>query len=427
MAYKPPMHGKDHRPPKYGTAPGPGGGSDPVDGMLWLPSGAETDGQVLARDSTATYGIKWATASGGSTSQPMSPGLVVAHRENTKRYPGGVRVVSLESWAWDATATDDIGLARRQVKHDQTAADFASASDSIVATTEDWGLIPGTAYRIYIGFKVDSAVAATGHIVLEAGGTESDLATNGSQTVRFGMATLPTTRTFSAGQTITIRMYHTTASAGYIVLDQLYFFPTGTVYDETVGTGFYGDRDASILVQVTATSNLANAGVTEPSDSTFFDDLTGITDTQQIKWLWDSSMRITAWSGSFDSEVVGGDVLVAEYGSVDFERRNARHVYAQARVKKDSNEGNTGIKGGHLTLLNAGGRHETTPVWSTNVGWYYMGAFYYYFGPDQWIAWRNTDYAGGNDSPWSTSIDGSLCDDVRIGRTIWQSSVLDDH
>lgn len=51
-------HGRDHIPPKYGTTTG--GAADKIQGMLFLPSDAETDGQVLTRDSTSTYGIKWA-------------------------------------------------------------------------------------------------------------------------------------------------------------------------------------------------------------------------------------------------------------------------------------------------------------------------------------------------------------------------------
>lgn len=53
-------HGRDHRPPKYGTTTG--GGADPTRGMLFLPSADETDGQVLSRDSGATYGLSWVNA-----------------------------------------------------------------------------------------------------------------------------------------------------------------------------------------------------------------------------------------------------------------------------------------------------------------------------------------------------------------------------
>lgn len=69
MAFKPAMHGRDHRPHKYGTTTG-ASGADPADGMLYLPSAAETDGQVLTRDSTATYGIKWAAGGGVIRNSP---------------------------------------------------------------------------------------------------------------------------------------------------------------------------------------------------------------------------------------------------------------------------------------------------------------------------------------------------------------------
>lgn len=59
-------HGGDHRPPKYGTTQ-EGGGTDPIRGMLYLPSDAETDGQVLTRASTSDHGIAWADAGSGSS------------------------------------------------------------------------------------------------------------------------------------------------------------------------------------------------------------------------------------------------------------------------------------------------------------------------------------------------------------------------
>lgn len=55
-------HGRDHIPGKYGD--GTGKASDPITGMLYIPSDAETDGQVLVRDSTAPYGVRWGNPSG---------------------------------------------------------------------------------------------------------------------------------------------------------------------------------------------------------------------------------------------------------------------------------------------------------------------------------------------------------------------------
>ena len=85
-------HGRDHQPPKYGDTTG--GGNDPTRGMLFLPSSTETDAQVLTRDSTATYGIKWADA--GGVSPVYMPGsqmftglqLFAAHTAND-----GIQVV----------------------------------------------------------------------------------------------------------------------------------------------------------------------------------------------------------------------------------------------------------------------------------------------------------------------------------------------
>lgn len=65
------MHGRDHRPSKYGGTQGSGG--DPTEGMLYLPSASETDGQVLTRDSTAAYGLAWETPASSSSSVAMWP------------------------------------------------------------------------------------------------------------------------------------------------------------------------------------------------------------------------------------------------------------------------------------------------------------------------------------------------------------------
>ena len=64
-------HGRYHKPPKYGDTSG--GGEDPVSGMLYLPSAAETNDQVLTRDSTATHGIKWANAGGSGLAYVATP------------------------------------------------------------------------------------------------------------------------------------------------------------------------------------------------------------------------------------------------------------------------------------------------------------------------------------------------------------------
>lgn len=359
---------------------------------------------------------------GASTSPtlylPFAPGVVVAHRENVKRFPGGCRVVPAAGFNSNGTVFNGIGFARQQVKHDQTAANYAAAVDTIVGTTEDWDLEPGRTYVVWVGFRPAAAVVATGHINMEAGGTNSDMPTAGSATARYCLDTLAE-RSFTAGQTITIRVYHTTASAGDIELDQLYFFPKITVYDETVGTGFYGDRLSYTDSDIPNNASRAT-GVTAGADTTFGVG-TSIVDTQIIDWLWDTAMRASAWGGQF---TVDDHDLIADYGSVDFEQRNPRHLYVQARVKRDASEGINSANGGHITYLTSGGKHETCSVISTCAGWYYLGLTHHYFGPDQWILWRNNPNVA--DEPW-IDTDGSLVDDVRLAYAVWMSSVLDDH
>lgn len=391
----------------------------PDDEITQLAGLRETTGQLERRPAPPAQA---ASAISPTRYLPFAPGLVVAHRENAKRYPGGWRVVPVAGWNSGGTTFAGLGFARLQVKHDQVAANYAAAADTIVGAQNTWDLEVGRVYDIYVGFRAAAAVLATGHINLEAGGTNVDFSTSLGTSARYALARMGS-KSFTAGQTITIRAYHTTASAGDIEIDQLYFVPTGLVYDETVGTGLYGDRTALETVDLVGNLNLATSGVTTPADTTFPDVGSAITDTQQIAWLWDSTMRPSAWH---EAVYAPDDLLIAAYGSVDFERRNPRHVYVQARAKKDTAEGDDYQKGGHLTLVAGGGKHETANVQSTCAGFYYLGLINWYIHPVQFVLWRNTDFAANN-APWPTDVDGSLIDDVRVARALFSSSILDDH
>lgn len=93
------MHGRDHRPSKYGDATLTGAAADPVQGMLFLPSATETDGHVITRDSTQTYGLKWAAAS--VTQQGYSSVInlpVLGLQSNVNNYEGsGAATIAIDS------------------------------------------------------------------------------------------------------------------------------------------------------------------------------------------------------------------------------------------------------------------------------------------------------------------------------------------
>lgn len=134
---KPDFHGREHRPAKYGDATGAfGGGADATEGMLYLPSSTETDGQVLTRDSSTDHGMSWATPSSSS-----GTGIVRA-------------AVSVSSFSFNNYAE----VAYDTIRQTDDGSVFELASNRLRIKT-------GGVYMYDIGFKTFSLVAGVNTMV----------------------------------------------------------------------------------------------------------------------------------------------------------------------------------------------------------------------------------------------------------------------
>ena len=358
------------------------------------------------------------------------PGPVVSNQGLTQRYPGGWRVMSAYPWGQGgALAASEDSWAKDSWGHDQQAANYAGAADTLSFTVEDADLDTTgntggnyvTAYLVYATFRVDPTDAGgVGHIVMNnaynANG-DGDIATWLFPSARYGLAKFDSTgadeRYFEAGETITVRAFHTDATARTIYLDQIYFIPLYNIY-----TGMSGGGNAKATQTTQSIATFATLG---PSAATTTDDSFGggtvVTDTQAINHLWDPAMVFSYW---------GADWAPAWSGNVvDFDRRHMRHNYFSGRVKADADEGSGLTWAAFVTRMSSSGLPVSCWIPSTNAGFFYMAPDFGALGPPQFVLWQANAESDQVPFSWGNDTAG-IVTDVRVYEAFFSSSYLDD-
>jgi hypothetical protein len=392
--------------------------------MLWLPSGAETDGQVLTRDSTSSYGIEWATAAAAASPWTYVPawGPLTHTRTNAgvtknvpRKYPGGIRVCPCIGFQDNGSAVSDGAWAYQQIRHDQTAANAAAANATVIAAAEDWLVDTGYTYQIFAMSKNDAGVTGQSIALYKNGsliGESGPAGTDRYGIHRFGLST---GYSFATGDEIEFRAYHT-GGTGYIYLDQIYFLPIIKVYD----SGFGGqDVDSIVYCAPGALGSYGPtaSGVSEASDPYMLDD--SVKDTQVIDHLFDADMTFSSYGfsqwGPFPDWINDGR---------DFERRTPRHQFVIARVGSSTQYAPSTDLGAHVTMCVDSMPVATAAIVSTHPNWYYLGPVSGYIGELQCILWFNSD-ATGSSIPFLFDRRTGVAD-VRISVIHQMSSALDD-
>jgi len=345
---------------------------------------------------------------------PIGYTAVQGVRETPKKWPGAMRAVPAYGWNVAGTEVSAVGYAYREVRHNQTAATFAAAADTLTATVENWLLTPGVRYQCHVGFSV-SGGETTAKIGIESAsiGT-SEIGLTGAALTHGNLWRIFSDKTFAAGETITVKLYRT-SGAGDMQIDQLYFFPTN-VTSPPNNTGPSGNMVINIpVIQISAFADLGPSATVANDDA-----LSGnaVIDAQVGNDLKDIEFS----AADFLVAPIGGKTIQDSEQFFD-EEMIGRHNYVTARYHSTTDS--WGKEGIFITSFEDGIPKTSCRVFAPSAGIYYLGISNPYFAPPQLYLWRNN--CGPSPTIPYAGCPPANVQDCRIGQFFSISSWVDDY